>query len=496
VARDQHDIADLKSRVRLADLIAPHVPLARDGADLKGLCPFHDEKTPSFMVYDDHYHCYGCGADGDHLDWLQYAERLTLPQAVERLAALSGAAPAIKPKPAPTLGRPPAAAPAPVCGSAKPDMLTPYRDADGHTLFYVSRHDLPSGKSVRPWSWDTEKKSWVSAGYPFPRPVLGLVAIAADKHKPILIVEGEKDAYAAFKIAGRVYHVTTWCGGAQAIKRTDWTPLYGRRVLLWPDADRHLVKSEADAKKYGLEIGSVLPYDAQPGPAAMRAVAGILGPHGGEIKILDVGIDPHRADGWGAADALAEGMDWGRFAAWAKPLARVWKGAEVLNLGQERAERERKREHTQTAITPSRPVTLQAKWDETGLQLNSTGNPVANMDNAVRVLERWPDFKDAFRYDEFSNRIYTTWDGEERKWEDADTLRLVLFLQRDMGIRSLSTQGAQDAMIVMAKRNTAHAPRQWLESLRWDGEDRIKYFFSESILDRHGRANFRPRMQG
>lgn len=477
MARDQHDIADLKSRVSLPALIGAHVPLTKDGADLKGLCPFHDEKTPSFTVYDDHFHCYGCGANGDHLDWLQHAERLSIADAVERLASLSGAAPHRATAPTPTIGRPPADAPPPACllSGRKPDSLTPYRDESGHTLFYVARHDLSKGKSVRPWSWDSGKNEWVSAGYPFPRPILGLPAIAADKEKPVLIVEGEKAAYAALKIAGKVYHVTTWCGGAQAIKKTDWSPLFRKRVLLWPDADRHLIKTPSDAEKHGLPIGAVLPYDAQPGPAAMRQIAAMLAPHGGEIKALDVGIDGGRADGWDAADALAEGMDWGAFVAWAKPLARVWKGADVVNLGQEREERER------APIAPARPVTLQAKWDEVGLQLNKAGSPVANLDNALRVLERWPDFKDAFWYDEFFDRFYTTWGGVEKEWEDADTLRLTTFLQRELGIRSLNKSDAKDAVGVIGKRRTVHAPRQWMESLKWDGLERIEFFFSEAL---------------
>jgi predicted P-loop ATPase len=489
---DDKFIADLKARVSLAGLIGSHVVLSKDGADLKGLCPFHKEKTPSFTVYDDHYNCYGCGANGDHIEWLQQAERLTFPQAVEKLSGMAGvSAPSGTPPraraPEPTIGRPPENTPPPTCilNGAKPTILTPYRDAHGLALFYVARHDTDNGKIIRPWSWDAEKRAWASAGYPYPRPVVGLPQIMAEPEKPILLVEGEKTREAAMKIAGRVYHVTTWCGGAQAIKKTDFSTLFRRKILIWPDADRHLIKTEADAEKHGLKIGDILPYDYQPGPSAMRQIAAILGPNCPDIKMLEVGIDTSRADGWDAADALADGMDWTKFVAWAKPLAKPWKGAKVVNLGQEREERKNAAgaagDAPRSERAGGRAVTLEAKWDETGLQLNTTGTPVANMDNAVRVLERWPDFKDAFWYDEFSNRVYTTWDCEEKEWDDHDTLRLTLFLQRDFGIRLLKDTAANAAMILMAKKNTINAPRQWMESLTWDGRPRILSFFTNAL---------------
>jgi hypothetical protein len=78
------DIADLKARIPLAQLIG--LPL-RNG---KALCPFHQERTPSFHVFPDGYHCFGCGARGDHIDWLKEHEKLTTRQAIERLRELAG----------------------------------------------------------------------------------------------------------------------------------------------------------------------------------------------------------------------------------------------------------------------------------------------------------------------------------------------------------------------------------------------------------------------
>ena len=84
------ELADLKARVPLVQLIG--LPL-RNG---KALCPFHKEHTPSFHVFADGYHCFGCGARGDHLTWLMERDRLTFPEAVEHLRQLAGRSAPVK----------------------------------------------------------------------------------------------------------------------------------------------------------------------------------------------------------------------------------------------------------------------------------------------------------------------------------------------------------------------------------------------------------------
>jgi DNA primase len=85
-------LEELKSRTRLADIVSRKVKLERRGRDLKGCCPFHNEKTPSFHVFDDHYHCFGCGAHGDAISFLREQEGLDFMGAVRQLAAEAGMA--------------------------------------------------------------------------------------------------------------------------------------------------------------------------------------------------------------------------------------------------------------------------------------------------------------------------------------------------------------------------------------------------------------------
>ncbi len=81
---------ELRVRTPLAPLIGRRTRLVRNGRQWKGCCPFHNEKTPSFYVYDDHFHCFGCGAHGDAITFLMRAEGAAFPEAVERLAAEAG----------------------------------------------------------------------------------------------------------------------------------------------------------------------------------------------------------------------------------------------------------------------------------------------------------------------------------------------------------------------------------------------------------------------
>ena len=90
--RDE-DIALVRERTAIADVISEHVTLkSAGGGNLKGLCPFHDEKTASFNVSPARnvYFCHGCGAGGDAIKFLMDYDHMTFVESVERLAARAG----------------------------------------------------------------------------------------------------------------------------------------------------------------------------------------------------------------------------------------------------------------------------------------------------------------------------------------------------------------------------------------------------------------------
>lgn len=182
------------------------------------------------------------------------------------------------------------------CDCIHPDFGPPttkwtYFDGDGNVLGYVARYE-PAGtrKQIIPWTYTAD--GWGRGQWPAPRPLYRLNELEARNSDPVLILEGEKCADAAGQWADP-YVTTTWPGGAQALHLADWSPLMGRKVLLWPDAD-----------------------DA--GALAMLRLAEILRPIVAEIKIVDVTGQP---DGWDAADA--EFHSWPEARAWLQPRVRV-----------------------------------------------------------------------------------------------------------------------------------------------------------------------------
>jgi DNA primase len=87
------DVAQVKERSSIEDVVREHVTLRAAGpGSLKGLCPFHDEKSPSFNVRPvvGAWHCFGCGEGGDVISFVQKVEHLTFAEAVERLAGKLG----------------------------------------------------------------------------------------------------------------------------------------------------------------------------------------------------------------------------------------------------------------------------------------------------------------------------------------------------------------------------------------------------------------------
>lgn len=178
-----------------------------------------------------------------------------------------------------------------------------YLDADGRLLGSVARFHWTDAdgvvtKDVVPQAFceeaGTGRKAWRTRSFPVPRPLYGLRELAERPDAPVMIVEGEKSADAARLICPQ-YVVIAWPGGGEAWRKATFNPIKGRRnVLLWPDAD---------------EPGTRCMYDV--GHELLKLVPG--------VKMI---FPEGKADGWDAADALAEGWGWQEFKAWALPLVR------------------------------------------------------------------------------------------------------------------------------------------------------------------------------
>lgn len=88
----ENSISELKSRLDIVEIISQFVELKKAGRTFKACCPFHSEKTPSFVVdpLKNFFHCFGCGASGDSITFIMEIEKLSYPEAIERLAEMIG----------------------------------------------------------------------------------------------------------------------------------------------------------------------------------------------------------------------------------------------------------------------------------------------------------------------------------------------------------------------------------------------------------------------
>lgn len=333
-----------------------------------------------------------------------------------------------------------------------------YRDLDGDVLFYIARYDTPDGgKNIVPFTW--VGGAWKKKGWPAPRPLYGLQRLS-DTSKGVLIVEGEKSADAADKLLGKHYHVVTWTGGAQAYGKTDWTPIYGRKVTIWPDADK-------------------------PGMEAADGILKLLKEQCQSIKI----INTDKSDGWDAADALQEGWDTKAVINWAKPLAvEMFQQPPVIE--QPRVTVEQKPEPEKVVRTvddmPEIDEGNQQLWTRLGIPQTKAGQPILNVHTVSLLMNALPEFKDMYWYDEFHMKCYTKMpmprsqtvvDSSIREYSDVDNLFLLKFFQSKMGLHKITDDLLRKAVIMFCRMNTRNEVKEWMESLKWDGKERISDFF-------------------
>ncbi len=114
-------------------------------------------------------------------------------------------------------------------------------------------------------------------------------------------------------------------------------------------------------------------------------------------------------------------------------------------------------------------------WTGLGLVVNSNGIPFPNLDNAAAILERHPALAGRVWFDEFLQRILTTWCCDEpREWRDDDDVRLTLLVQRSLAIGKMSVEAMRQGVVAVAYGRTRNECREWLEALEHDGTARVR----------------------
>lgn len=326
---DRIDTASLLEKIDIVDLIDGYVPLTKNGAEYEACCPFHSEATPSFKVNraKQFYHCFGCGAHGDAIKFLTEHQGMSFMDAVKQLGGdVPAAAPVERsPQPAPEKRRTPwvpvmpvpADAPEPPKAHIKrglPERTWMYRGPAGELLGVVMRfRTSDGGKEVLPVVWgrndDSGIEDWRWMAFPEPRPLYGLDRLAARPAATVLLVEGEKCADAGHAELPELV-VVSWPGGGKADGKVDWSPLAGRKVVIWADADAKRVPLTPEEREAGVDQKSkpLLPEDEQPGVSTMARIRERL--LAMNCLVWNVKLPPPGAkpDGWDIADAVADGI--------------------------------------------------------------------------------------------------------------------------------------------------------------------------------------------
>ncbi|WP_367394984.1 VapE domain-containing protein [Cupriavidus sp. Agwp_2] len=116
------------------------------------------------------------------------------------------------------------------------------------------------------------------------------------------------------------------------------------------------------------------------------------------------------------------------------------------------------------------------------LAANTRQEPYPNLDNAIAVLQGHPRFAGRIWYDTFHQEIMTTWDCDQpRQWVDADRLRVATVFQREFGLVKFGDEIVDKAAIAVAHADQRDELRDWLQSLRWDGTQRLDDWLQRAV---------------
>lgn len=361
-----------------------------------------------------------------------------------------------------------------------------YHTPAGHYAFATVRYEVENGarhKYYLPWRFIDG--GWRQKSAPKPRLLYNLPALTNRPTAPVLMVEGERTAEAAQTLLQGMV-VTCWAGGANAVGHADLTPLRGRTVRLVPDAD-------------------------EPGNAAMQQLAETLHALGCDVSLVDTAGQP---EGWDLADeptwSTADAIEFckARMKPYAPPSVQpvqdvqgASESADLPVLPQpvdapdprlSRGTPRRRPGEAVPVINAPRGTDPDSEASSdliarSGILQSAAGvderNRVhVNQANAVAVL-RVSRYAGQVWYDAFRQRPMTRITlapkQTQREWTDADDLFLTAYFQSVALMPKMSPPVAAAAMQQYAHANAVHPLLNYLESLTWDGVERLPTFMAD-----------------
>ncbi|TLM66291.1 MAG: hypothetical protein FDZ69_06530 [Deltaproteobacteria bacterium] len=227
----------------IAAALGRYIPKA--GGGFMACCPAHNDRSPSLSIdVKDGKLLYRCMAGCDQR---AVGDALKLRNLFPGKKAPSITSARVEREVWQPVMPVPNSAPLPPTGHFKngnPSARWQYRDVAGKLLGEICRFNKQGGgKEVLPLTFcdSGKRREWRWQAFPEPRPLYGLELIGDADH--VVVVEGEKTADAARRLLGKKRPVVTWPGGCNAVGKTDWTPLSGKFVCIWPDADEPGIKA-------------------------------------------------------------------------------------------------------------------------------------------------------------------------------------------------------------------------------------------------------------
>jgi len=397
--------------------------------------------------------------------------------------------------------------------SPAPDMAPPsnfkhhhYGVADAHWSYvfdgqlygHVCRFDRPpsekrpnGGKEVLPQTWCVDESDgngtqrWHFKQWPTPRPLYVPGGAWSPDNLPVLVLEGEKCALAAYQVMRGSFDAVTWPGGGKTTSMADWSWIAGRRVYLWPDCDAQRERLNAAEKAANVDRNTkpLLPEAKQPGVQAMHNLAKLLTEqHGCQVMIVQIPKPGDMSDGWDIADAIQQGWGYQQLFAYIM-AAKPWQ-AEAEEAPQAQQPRQGAGAgHRRGEVWQSHLLTT-----DKGAIKPVRENVVVAMDGVGPDVPGIPEVAGLIRFNEFTNNVEkvreTPWGTPPGAWEEADELLMGQWLVHSHGLPSMSRGHLEEATLMIARQHAYHPMRERVEGLRgkWDGRKRLGTWIERSLI--------------
>ena len=365
----------------------------------------------------------------------------------------------------------------------KPDASWEYRDQGGRLLGVIYRFTTSDGgKEVLPCLFAqhpvTQQREWRWMAFPAPRPLYLRGALRPDF--PAMVVEGEKCVDRGHALLGAELDMVSWPGGSKAVDKADWTPLAGRSVILWADADAKRYK-----EKHKL-AGELLPEADQPGMSAMIKIAGILRELGCAVFFVDIPAPGKVADGWDLADLIDGGAGFDEVMKWvAKLRTDVVEDApgEPVEVPCHDRQDDVPDWFDDAAAGGSTPLPAGAgmspKQLRSELIQTANGGVKGCRENVYTVMQGDPRLIGLVGLDLFSGlqvkRRATPWRSEPGEWTEGDDFHLGVYLSRHHSLLLASIGDIERGVAQAAREHAFNPVTDYMDrcAAMWDGVPRV-----------------------